>query len=525
MGRHATTERPMHPTLRRSLPLSLWPDARDAALPADPPEGFRNILGAGAAPDCARWRGVGSMLETERMLEALAFRLIRGPAREGGAGFPAGYAYFAQFVTHDLHFSTDPEFYPRRDVPHVPWRRRRLRLDSIYGEGPEDAPYLYGEGVGQLADWRLRIGRFGPGPIPRLTVRPRAGCPADPRAPQCGVDERNDENPVVAQLAGLFMRLHNRALDRLTAYGDPAERFAAARAVTEATFRRLVFDDLLPRLLRPDVRARYEREGALDEPFAAQTDDMPVEFTHAVSRVGHALVRADYAVGRTVNDGHAVNVAYMLRHTVKRDPEAFRKGRLWRVDWPAFFGPEAQAADPFEPHVSVFFAEAPGLMPGDAAARTRAHLVLRDLARGMEGGVQTVTATAAGFARRLGREAGSARWLALNPLRRAGAMARWIGADARLAPWRRALALDPPLYLFTLVEAAAPAAAGGGDALRLGALGSALFAEPLYAARALNGDAAAAARSDADGTVVFDGAPPRTMDALAALFSPASSGG
>jgi hypothetical protein len=511
----------MQPTLRRALPLSLRPDARDAALPAHPPEGFRNILSVGEAPECARWRGVGSMLETERMLEALAFRLIRGPAKPGGAGFPAGYAYFAQFVTHDLHFATDPDLYPRRDVPQLPWRRRRLALDSLYGDGPADDPFLYGEGVGPLADWRLRIGRFGPAPIPRDGVRPRGGCPADPRAPQCGADERNDENPVVAQLAGLFMRLHNRALDRLTGYGDPAERFAAARAVTEATFRRLVFDDLLPRLLRPDVKALYDAGGALDAAFAAQTDDMPVEFTHAIARVGHSLVRPDYAMGPDVNDGRPINVAYMLRHTVRRDPEGFRRGRLWRVDWTAFFGPDAQPADPLEPHVSVFFAEAPGLLEGETARRTRAHLVLRDLARGMEGGVQTVAALASGLAPRLGPEAGLAR----DAGQRARTVADWIGDDAGLAPWRGALAGDPPLYLFALIEAAAPEAEGGGEARRLGALGSALFAEPLYAARALVRAAPCDKRLAADEERVFGGAPPRAMDALAALFAPRPVGG
>lgn len=511
----------MQPTLRRALPLSLRPDARDSALPAHPPEGFRNILCAAEAPDCARWRGAGSMLETERMLEALALRLIRGPARAGAAGFPAGYAYFAQFVTHDLHFSTDAAFYPRRDVPLVPWRRRRLALDTIYGDGPEETAYLYGEGVGPLADWRLKIGRFGPAPIPRDTARPRGGCPADPRAPQCGVDERNDENPVVAQLAGLFMRLHNRAFDALSAYGDPAERFAAARAVTEATYRRLVFDDLLPRLLRPDVRRVYETAGALDAGFAAQTDDLPVEFTHSLSRVGHALVRPDYAIGEAVNDGRAVNVAYMLRHTVRRDPDAFRKGRLWRVDWRAFFGPEAQPADPLEPHVSVFFAEAPGVLPTEAARRTRAHLVLRDLARGMEGGAQTLAALESGFGRRLGACAGKARWLALDARTRAAAAAAWLGDDATLAPWRSALLAEPPLYLYALIEAAAPSAEGGGDAARLGALGSALFAEPLYAARALGPRPPCATRLAADAAAVFGACPPRDMAALADFFAPA----
>lgn len=464
---------------RHALPDSLRPDARDARLPRSPAPGFRNMFHDGEADEGDRWRGLGAARDTELMLAAVAERMVSARPASAPAPFAAGYTYLAQFVAHDLQFSTDAADYPPSSVPTVPLRRRRLTLETIYGEGPAQEPRLYDDGIDALAPYRLRVGKFGPGVSPgqRTLARESGG-----GTPLCAADVRNDQNPVVAQIAGFFMRLHNVALRRLSRYGDPAERFEAARRVTQAVFRRIVFEDLTPKLLRADVRAAYEAGRRLDG-AAYLTDDMPVEFTHAVFRAGHALVRPDYAIAGAVNGGHAVNVRYMLRHTAERDPDAFIEGRRWALDWSRFFGPDAQGAQPLSPYVNVFLAEAPGMLSADYPRTRRAHLVLRDLARGMDSGPLRVQALSDALRPVFANQQGVRRWLGFDASHLGRAVLDWIDRDRALQAHSATLCADPPLYLFVLLEAAAGTDQGGGAARCYGAVGSSLLAEPLYAAR------------------------------------------
>jgi hypothetical protein len=471
---------------RPILPDSLRPDARDARLPLSPAQGFRNLLHEGEAPEAMRWRGLGHSAETELMLAALAERMMSAAPRNVVAPFAAGYTYLAQFMAHDLQFSTDESVYPGGATPFPPLHRRRLTLETIYGEGPDHDPELYGEGADALAPWRLRVGKFGPGvPAGQRTLprRRHDGCSADPNTPLCAADDRNDENPVVAQIAGFFMRLHNVALRRLTQYEPGAARFAAAQRVTRAVYRRIVFDDLLVRLLRDDVRSAFER-GARIDPHALTDDDAPVEFTHAVFRAGHALVRADYAINDNVNAGMAVNVQYMIRHTSRRDAETFDHGAGWPIDWSRFFGERAQGAQGFGPHVNAFLAEAPGILSADYPRARRAHLILRDLVRGMDAGVMRVAPLGEAIRPLFDGEPGLDRWLALDDSHRGRAVLDWIGQDRSLRAHARDLCAEPPLYFFTLLEAGATWDQGGGDGRCFGALGSAIMADLLFAARA-----------------------------------------
>lgn len=470
---------------RPILPESLRPDARDARLPRGPARGFRNMLHEHDAPESRRWRGLGQSGDTELMLAALAERMMSAIPRNVAPPFPAGYTYLAQFLAHDLQFSTDENVYPPSAAPFPPLHMRRLMLETIYGEGPEHDPELYGEGMDALAPWRLRVGKFGPGVPSGQRTLPRRrhdGCSADPNTPLCAADDRNDENPVVAQIAGFFMRLHNVALRRLTAYDPGPDRFAAAQRVTRAVFRRIVFDDLLVHLLRDDVRTAYEGGARLD-PYAQTHDDAPVEFTHAVFRAGHALVRADYAVNDDVNAGMAVNVQYMIRHTSRRDAETFEDGAGWPIDWQRFFGPEAQGAQGLGPHVNVFLAEAPGILSPDYPRARRAHLILRDLVRGMDAGVMRVAPLGEAIRPLFDGQPGLDRWLALDDSHRGRAVLDWIGGDRALRGHARDLCAEPPLYFFTLLEAGAPWDQGGGGGRCFGALGSAVMAELLFAAR------------------------------------------
>ncbi len=57
---------------------------------------------------------------------------------------PAGYTYLGQFIDHDLTFDPTPQLATvKQSHAAVSLRSPRLDLDSLYGAGPDDQPYLY----------------------------------------------------------------------------------------------------------------------------------------------------------------------------------------------------------------------------------------------------------------------------------------------------------------------------------------------------------------------------------------------
>ncbi len=77
---------------------------------------------------------------------------------------PAGYTYFGQFVDHDITF--DPvSSLTRQNDPNalVDFRTPKFDLDSVYGRGPSEQPYLYdGDGL------HLTLGRSGGSQVRRV---------------------------------------------------------------------------------------------------------------------------------------------------------------------------------------------------------------------------------------------------------------------------------------------------------------------------------------------------------------------
>src|SRR5678815_1062245 len=66
---------------------------------------------------------------------------------EEESGIPALYTYFGQFVDHDLTFDPSSILQKQKDPDAlVDFRTPAFDLDSVYGRGPDDQPYLYNDG-------------------------------------------------------------------------------------------------------------------------------------------------------------------------------------------------------------------------------------------------------------------------------------------------------------------------------------------------------------------------------------------
>jgi len=227
---------------------------------------------------------------------------------------PAGFTYLGQFVDHDITFDPNSSLQRMNDPEGlVNFRTPRFDLDSLYGRGPVETPYLYDQADPDGV--KLLVGRIinnegereeNQHDLPRNDFR-------DPTSPQQRAligDPRNDENTFVSQLHLLFIKFHNKVVDRVRSdrprlKGD--NLFKEVQRIVRWHYQWVVIFDflartvpegMLDRLLVTDedglrkVRLRFYRPKL--QPF------MPVEFSAAAYRFGHSQVRGRYSINTTV---------------------------------------------------------------------------------------------------------------------------------------------------------------------------------------------------------------------------------
>ncbi|MDQ4133516.1 MAG: peroxidase, partial [Actinomycetota bacterium] len=116
----------------------------------------------------------------------------------------SGYTYVGQFADHDITFDPDTSLQRQSDPNAVKsFRTPRFDLDSLYGTGPLDSPFLYD----QEDPAKLLVGQnTGPNFEPEDLPRNRQG-----RAVIC--DPRNDLHVIISQLHLAFIHFHNAVVD------------------------------------------------------------------------------------------------------------------------------------------------------------------------------------------------------------------------------------------------------------------------------------------------------------------------
>jgi len=221
----------------------------------------------------------------------------------GGGGFghvPAGFTYLGQFIDHDLTFDkTTVAFGTNVSAADlIQGRSPALDLDSLYGAGPNNP----GSAKFYKDDRHLKMGKTEK--VGNLAAKQGFDLP---RAEKAIIpDKRNDENLAVAQTHLAFHRFHNRVVDDALPAGTPAgQRFITARELVVKHYQWLIRHDYLPRILEPSVVEDVFTHGRkIFEVGAAPTDvpTMPIEFSIGVFRLGHSMIRKDYAWNKVFHD-------------------------------------------------------------------------------------------------------------------------------------------------------------------------------------------------------------------------------
>ncbi|MFN0073179.1 MAG: peroxidase family protein [Chloroflexota bacterium] len=218
---------------------------------------------------------------------------------EENYGLPAGYTYFGQFVDHDITFDPLSSLVKINDPDGLTnFRTPSLDLDGLYGRGPDDQPYMYDARGRKFILGRSLIGqRFNGKSVTTLAQ----DLPRNSLERAIIGDMRNDENVIISQLHGLFLRFHNHLAE-----SEPDLAFEEIQKIVRWHYQWLVLFDYLPRIVGRDLvqqilphvadpaKSIYDEPPKLHFYNYRNSPFMPVEFSGAAYRFGHSLVRPVY---------------------------------------------------------------------------------------------------------------------------------------------------------------------------------------------------------------------------------------
>jgi hypothetical protein len=228
--------------------------------------------------------------------EALALAPEAARRDEYDSDIPAGYTYLGQFIDHDITYNPASELMRTDPGTSRNFRTPRLDLDSVYGRGPDDQPYLYD----QRSEHK---GKMLIGEIPGSKLR---DLPRNAQGRALIGDMRNDENAMVSQLHLAFLLAHNTLVERAKRSNGIADPFKAASKTLRWLYQHIAWNDFLARVTRQQVHRRALQGTApgdgpkkwtlgLSHVYDWERQPfMPVEFSAAAYRFGHSMVRSQY---------------------------------------------------------------------------------------------------------------------------------------------------------------------------------------------------------------------------------------
>lgn len=267
--------------------------------------------------------------------EELANSMGEDEASPGVAS--AGMTFLGQFIDHDVTLDATSALGTRivpATIPNV--RTPSLDLDCVYGAGPEASPHLYGN---EDAENMLVFGT--------------AGNAFDLARTSNGTaligDPRNDENLLVSQIQGAFIALHNILMTMFaneesaradihdcvqmgTSHSDWAQHvhpvrlsFEEVRRFVRLHYQWVIWNEFLPAF----VDQSCLDEARVHDLFGADAAIMPVEFTGAGYRFGHATTQPAY---RLKDGADPVSMMTLLGFGARSEDDNIDFGQFFDID-------------------------------------------------------------------------------------------------------------------------------------------------------------------------------------------------
>jgi hypothetical protein len=336
-----------------------------------------------------------------------------------GAGdnpdIPSGYTYLGQFIDHDITFDITPLNAAQNDPEGiVNLRTPGLDLDSVYGAGREQSPFMYDQGSPGAVKLLVVKGEETPPGIPRGDDLPRVDQTPEGAEDRRDVavigDPRNDENLIVSQLHVLFLKFHNRMVDmvaerdaipddQMGARSDDV--FKEAQRLTRWHYQWVVANDFVRRvcggamtdaILRPpdpDGGVPLRRVVTEFYPTGGRAF-IPLEFAAAVYRMGHSMIRGIYSINTTITNRPIFDHEAAPQPTRQDFRGRRRLPAFWDFEWGLLFdgvpaSDEARRGDlPLQNARLIDTKLAQGLFEliGEAPDSDGARLSRRNLLRG-----------------------------------------------------------------------------------------------------------------------------------------------
>ena len=300
---------------------------------------------------------------------------------------PAGFTFLGQFLDHDLDFDPTSSLERQTDPNAITnFRTPALDLDNVYASGPAATPHIYDSSSGGE----------------KLLVN-GSDLARNSQGTALIGDPRNDENMILSQLGLAFMKCHNAIVDGLKAgtfndvFGAPAQTnedtsggestvFLAAQQLMRWHYQWMVIHEFLPLICGPavvdDILAHGPR---FFHPAKKHAPYMPVEFSVAAYRFGHATIRPNY----NVNAAHPLVPLFPTNPAAPTTPRTDLRGGpvdpSFAVHWANFFDRDPanppQKAKRIEPLLNTLLLDLPnGVIPANVVVPLRS-LATRNLLR------------------------------------------------------------------------------------------------------------------------------------------------